>query len=269
MKRAGAIFLVFFLVVYILPLGMRPIIIPDESRYSETPREMIASGDWISPKLMGIRYFEKPVFGYWLNAASMSLFGQNNFANRLPAAVAAGVSALLLMFLLASRAGTRTGLIAAGILLSSILVFVLGTFNVLDGPFSMCITGTMVFFFMAYSEGDKRRRIVMLCLCGVFCGLAFLTKGFLAFALPAIVVAPFLVWERRWKAFLTMPWIPALAALLIALPWCVMIAIREPDFWNYFFWVEHVGRFIKPGQPQHPEPFWYFVPLLTSSTSLL
>jgi 4-amino-4-deoxy-L-arabinose transferase len=192
----------------------------------------------------------------------MSLFGQNNFANRLPAALAAGVSALLLMFLLARRAGTRTGLIAAGVLLSSILVFVLGVFNVLDGPFSMCITGTMVFFYMAYSEADKRRRIVMLCLCGLFCGLAFLTKGFLAFALPVIVVAPFLAWERRWKAFLTMPWMPAVAALLIALPWCVMIAIREPDFWNYFFWIEHVGRFIKPGQPQHPEPFWYFLPIL-------
>lgn len=262
MKRAGAILLVFFVMVYILPLGTRPIIIPDESRYSETPREMIESGDWISPKLMGVRYFEKPVFGYWLNAASMSLFGQNSFANRLPAAAAAGMSALLLMFLLARRVGPRTGLIGAGVMLSSALVFILGVFNVLDGTFSMCVTGTMVFFFMAYSEANVRRRIGMLCLCGVFCGFAFLTKGFLAFVFPALVVVPFLAWERKWKHFLTMPWIPALAAGLVALPWCVMIAIREPDFWNYFFWVEHVGRFLEPGGPQHPEPFWFFVPVL-------
>lgn len=261
MKKIPILIVACFLLVYVLPLGVRTMIMPDETRYAEIPREMIASGDWISPKLAGVRYFEKPVFGYWLTAASMSLFGQNRFASRLPAAAAAGLTAIL-VFVLARREGTRIGFLSAGIMLSSIMVLAVGVFNVLDGPFTLCLTGMMVFFFLAYSETAVRRKIVLLALCGVFCGLAFLTKGFLALALPVIVAVPFLAWERRWKDCLTLPWIPAITALLIALPWCVLIALREPDFWRYFFWVEHVARFIDPGGPQHPEPFWFFVPVL-------
>lgn len=261
MKNTATALIVCFLLVYVVQLGVRPFAIPDESRYAEIPREMIASGDWVSPKLVGIRYFEKPVLGYWLNAISMSLFGQNRFAARLPVAAAAGLSALL-VFIMLRRRSARTGLIAAGVLLSCILFFVIGVFSVLDGPLTLFTTGTMVFFFLAWSEPATGRRVALLAACGVFCGLSFLTKGFLALVIPVIVVVPFLAWEKRWKDYLVMPWIPALAALLVALPWCILVALREPDFWHYFFWVEHVDRFLNPGAAQHPEPFWYFVPIL-------
>lgn len=261
MKKAALALFACFLLVYILPLGVRTFAIPDESRYAEIPREMITSGNWVSPNLMGIRYFEKPVLCYWLNAASMSVFGQNRFANRFPAAAAAGLAAIL-CFVIARRNGAQIGLLAAGILLSSILVFVIGVFNVLDGPFSLCITGTMVFFFLAWSETNVRRKIGMLAVCGIFCGLSFLAKGFLALALPVVVIVPFLAWERRWKDYLVLPWIPAIVALIVALPWSVMIAMQEPDFWNYFFWIEHVERFTHPLAAQHPEPFWYFAPVI-------
>ena len=79
-----------FLLIYILPLGFRPLVIPDESRYAEIPREMIATGDWTVPRLNGLRYFEKPVLGYWLNAMSIQSFGENAFAARFPSAMATG-----------------------------------------------------------------------------------------------------------------------------------------------------------------------------------
>ena len=82
MRKSYIVIIGIFLLLYILPLGIRPIIIPDESRYAEIPREMIASGDWIVPRLNGLRYFEKPVMGYWLNALSIKLFGENAFAVR-------------------------------------------------------------------------------------------------------------------------------------------------------------------------------------------
>jgi 4-amino-4-deoxy-L-arabinose transferase len=87
---------VLFLLLYLLPLGARPVVIPDEARYAEIPREMLASRDWVVPRLDGLRYFEKPVLGYWLNALSTALFGQNAFAMRLPSAVSTGLSALCL-----------------------------------------------------------------------------------------------------------------------------------------------------------------------------
>ena len=97
MKQAALLIICLFLLIYVLPLGSRPMVVPDESRYSEIPREMVASGDWVVPRLNGLRYFEKPVLGYWLVAASIKLFGENAFATRLPSALAAGLSALLVL----------------------------------------------------------------------------------------------------------------------------------------------------------------------------
>ncbi|MDZ7696997.1 MAG: glycosyltransferase family 39 protein [Deltaproteobacteria bacterium] len=110
------------------PLGMRPMTVPDESRYSEIPREMIASGDWVVPRLNGVRYFEKPVLGYWVNALSIRLFGQNRFAVRLPAALATGLTALMAFFLVRRFAEDHVApLLAAAAYLTCLLVFALGS----------------------------------------------------------------------------------------------------------------------------------------------
>jgi 4-amino-4-deoxy-L-arabinose transferase-like glycosyltransferase len=90
---AGLALLALFVGTYVLPLGVRPLFRPDEDRYAEIPREMLASGDWVVPHLNGIPYLEKPALGYWLGAISIRAFGHNPFAVRLPAALSAGVSA--------------------------------------------------------------------------------------------------------------------------------------------------------------------------------
>ncbi len=99
-KQYSFLLLAFFLMIYILLLGVRDLIVPDETRYAEIPREMIADGDWVAPHLNGVRYFEKPVLGYWVHAGSILLFGENNFAVRLPSAMAVGLSALLIYMLI-------------------------------------------------------------------------------------------------------------------------------------------------------------------------
>ena len=187
-----------FLLLYIVPLGVRPLFVPDETRYAEVPREMISSSDWIAPKLDGLRYFEKPALGYWLIALSMMLFGENAFAVRFPSALAAGLAALLIYLLVRKYSKDSVPWLPTLIFMTFVEVYALGTFSVLDTLFSLFITaGLTAYYFAADRDSATWKKILFLALFGISCGLAFLTKGFLAFAVPALVVAPFMLWEKR------------------------------------------------------------------------
>jgi 4-amino-4-deoxy-L-arabinose transferase len=259
----GIVLLVAYILVYIGPLAFRPLYLPDETRYAEIPREMLATGDWIVPRLNGLRYFEKPVLGYWVTALSILSFGENRFAVRLPCALATGLSALLLALLLRRSGHTASALIGAGVFLTSVEVYGLGMFNVLDALFSAFVTASMTCFYLTFRSGHGRAKIVYLCASGVACGLGFLTKGFLAFAIPAVTIVPFLLWQKRWRDLYTLLWVPVLVALAIVLPWAIMIHLREPDYWRYFIFVEHFKRFFSADSSSlHPQPFWIFLPCL-------
>lgn len=255
-----------FLLVYLLPLGIRPLFIPDETRYAEIAREMIARGDWVVPHLNGLDYFEKPILGYWVHALAQLLFGSTRFAVRFPSAMAAGLSAALLLLFCRiparSAKGPTLGSLAALVFLSTLAVAGIGTFAVLDTLLTLFLTLTLVAFFLA-TEADRssRRETLWLLVAGIGCGLAFLTKGFLALAVPVLVIVPYLLWQGRWRDLPRMAWLPLLTAFLVSLPWSLLVHQRAPDFWNFFFWNEHVKRFFS-GQAQHAQPVWYFVALL-------
>ena len=267
MRRIYLLIIGLFIILYIVPLGLRPLFTPDEPRYAEIARELIVHNDWVVPKVNNLRYFEKPIMGHWLNAASLKLFGENNFAVRFASALAAGLAGLALFMLLKKFAGDSMALWGTVIFLSSILVYGIGTFAVLDGPTAFFLTAAMTGFFFAYMEKQwNARKVGALLLFGFFCGLAFLTKGFLAFVVPAIIIGPFLIWEKRWKELFILPWIPALAVIITALPWSLLIHFRDSDFWNYFFWIEHVQRFLKKEESQHPSPFWFFIPVVIAGS---
>ncbi len=263
LKRALALIGLIFVLVYILPLNLRPLVDPDETRYSEIPREMNETHDYVVPRLGGTLYFEKPVMGYWLAAFSMKAIGETPLAGRLPQALAVGLTALTVFFLAVRfGGGLMTGTVAALLYLSCLEVFAVGVFNTLDSLLSFFLTACLALFYLAWScREDKRKQAVFLALSGLLCGLACHTKGFLAFAVPVSVIVPFLLWERRYSDIVKIPWIPVAVAALVMLPWGLCIHFREPDFWNYFFWQEHVHRFFS-GASQHKEPFYYFIPVL-------
>lgn len=264
-KRSVLSIFGLFVFLYIVPLGFRPIIIPDETRYAEIPREMIASGDWIVPHLDGLRYFEKPVMGYWINALSILSFGENAFAIRFPSALAAGLVSILLFFMVKRSEGEHhVGILAVIIFLTYLEVFGVGTFSVLDTFLSLFITGVMVTFFFAYMEENPSKKTGYLSLAGIFCGLAFLTKGFVAFVVPLLAILPFMVWEGRSRMLFRDCWIPLLTALLVSLPWTVIIHIRQPQFWPFFFWNEHVRRFMADNA-QHSQSIWFFFLVLPAA----
>ena len=253
----------FVLVACLLPLGGREMLRPDEFRYAEIPREMLGSHAWLSPRLNGVRYYEKPTLGYQLTALSMKCFGENAFALRLPSALATILAAAML-YLLCRRCSRDPWLpgLAAAIFLTFGIVIGIGTYGVLDAQFSAALTVCIGAFLLAYRSRSARSTILLLLVSGIAAGIAFMIKGFLAFAIPAAALVPFLCWERAWKKFLTLPWLPILSALLVALPWALMMHRSEPDFWHYFFVEEHWKRFTSGTYDRKPQPFWYFIPIL-------
>ena len=260
-KKAFMILTGVFTLLYVGTLFFRPLYTPDEPRYAEIARELIAHNDWIVPKLDNLCYFEKPIMGHWLNALSMKAFGENAFAVRLSSGLAALLTALMLGWFVRRFADKRLALMTTVIYLTSGLVFGVGTYAVLDTPFTFFLTGTLITFFCAYeTEKWNFAKIGWLAAAGVFCGGAFLTKGFLAFAIPGSVILVFLLWRKRWKCIFSLPWIPLLLLLLTIAPWVIAVHKHDGDFWHYFFWVEHIERLTGKNSSQHPQGWWFFIP---------
>ena len=135
-------------------------------------------------------------------------FGENAFAARFPSAAAAGISAWMIFLLVRRFAGDyTTALFASAAFLTCLEVFAIGVFSVLDSMFAMFVTLSMVVFFFAHCENRFQQKTGLLALFGLCCGLAFLTKGFIGFALPVAAIVPFLLWKRRIKELFGLSWI--------------------------------------------------------------
>ena len=263
MKKRILLLLIFMGALYLLPICFRPLMAPDEFRYAEIPREMLETGDFITPRLLSCRYFEKPPMGYWLTASSFRIFGLNVFALRIVPVLGALLSAALLGWWCLRRKLPREAAVDVAFLyLACGMVWIVGTFATLDSLFCMWITATLVFFSVAMESDVPREKWGCLAAAGVALGCGFLTKGFLAYALPGLAVAGYLIWQKRWKDIITLPWLPLGVSLLVIAPWAAAIHRAEPDFWNYFVIHEHFRRFTDSAEGQHEAPFWLLLPFL-------
>ena len=233
---------------------------PDETRYAEIPREMLASGDWVVPRLNGVPYFEKPPLLYWSNAAALSLFGETPWAVRLPTRLSGLATALLLLFGVGSIWGDTAGLAAAVLYLASPAGFLFSRISLTDGMLSFFFALTL---FLARSallrRGAGRPALGLAALTGLAAGGAFLSKGLIALVLPGAILFAWCLLTRRLRDLLALGLFPVLPVfLLVCLPWLLLAESRVPGFLQFFFIHEHFQRFAT-AQAKRPGPAYYFV----------
>lgn len=256
-----------FVVFYLLPLMSHGLWIPDETRYGQISQEMLLSGNWVAPHFMGIRYFEKPIAGYWMIAIGQAIFGDNLFGVRIASALSSGLS-VWLAYLLARRLwnNPRTSATCALLYMSFGLIAGQAGYANLDPQFTLWVNLSLVAVWFAIDSKTTGARLGSWTLLGIACGMGLMTKGFLALLLPVLIALPYMIWQRRFGELLRYGPLAVLVATLISLPWGLAVHSREADFWRFFFWHEHIRRFAAGEDAQHARPWWFYLPLLFAAT---
>ncbi|MBL0796498.1 lipid IV(A) 4-amino-4-deoxy-L-arabinosyltransferase [Pseudomonas sp. B7] len=256
-----------FVMFYLLPLMSHGLWIPDETRYGQISQEMLLSGNWVAPHFMGIRYFEKPIAGYWMIAIGQAIFGDNLFGVRIASALSTGAS-VWLTYLMARRLwnNPRISLASALLYMSFGLIAGQAGYANLDPQFTLWVNLSMVAVWFAIDSRTPRARLGGWALLGVACGIGLMTKGFLALLLPVLIALPYMLWQRRFGELVRYGLVAVVLCALVSLPWVLAVHYREPDFWRFFFWHEHIRRFAAGDDAQHARPWWFYLPLLFAST---
>lgn len=244
-------------------LGHRDLMGPDEGRYAEIPLEMVNSGDWLTPRLNGFKYFEKPVLQYWLTAASYELFGVSSASARLPVALGGFLGALWVMFVGGRLWGARAGFYAFLVLIGTLYYGALGhliTLDMLVGVFMFLGVGALL---IAQSDRSDPRRVRNWMLLGwAALGLATLTKGLMGVVLPGGALLLYSLWQRDWALWRHLHLGKGLLLYLaITAPWFVAVSLANPEFPEFFFIREHFQRYTTTVH-QRNQPAWYFLPIL-------
>ncbi len=255
--------LILSLLILIITIQGYPLLNHDESRYSEIPREMVATGEYIVPRLNGIIYLEKPPLFYWLQSLSISVFGINEGAARFWNAFFASFTCMMLYIAGAVLYDRRTGFVAAGLLFSSLLFYAMAHFISLDMTLSAFVSGSlfclMIGLHRPHQDGVRRAWIYG---SYIFAALALMTKGLVGIVLPGSV---FVIWMILTRRFVVLKQIYLVSGLLlffaIALPWHILIQERVPQFFDFYVIGQHFNRYLTLAENRY-EPFWYFIPIL-------
>lgn len=260
---AGAALLAIFVLGWFGAIEYRGLFIPDEARYAEIPREMLATGDWTTPRLNDLKYFEKPPFQYWLTAMSFAVFGEDEWTARLPAALLGFMAVLIVGFTAGRVWGTRAGLTASTVLGSSWAFYLSGQYLTLDMTLSACLTVALCTFLLAQrgeATAGETQRWMMVAWAAAAC--AMLSKGLVAVTIPGLALCLYSILGRDYRVWRRLNIYKGFVIFaVITLPWFVLVQVRNPEFFQFFFIREHFQRFTQASHGR-PGAWWYYIPIL-------
>ena len=253
------------LLVWFGTLGLRELLPSDEGRYAQIAREMAATGDWVTIRYNGLKYFEKPPFHLWMSAIAFEVFGVGVWQARLWAALS-GVIAIAVMMVAAARWwGSRAGWVTGGVLIAMPLWNLGAHFNSLDIGVSAALAVALGAFLIAqHPEATRAARRRWMWAVWAAMGVAVLTKGLIGLVLPGLVLVVYTVWTRQWPLWTRMHIGGGLVVFaLVTVPWFAVVSARNPEFAHFFFIHEHFQRYTSTVHQRH-EPWWFFIPLLVA-----
>ena len=229
---------------------------PDEPRYASIGREMARSGDWITPRLWGAPWFEKPALLYWMTGAAFRLGVSEDLAPRVPVALLSVAFLIFFQWILSREFGARAAWAATLMLGASVAWLACSFIGATDLPMAAAFSAAMLLSLDWIETGDRRR----LPLAAALLGVAVLAKGLV----PLVLALP-LVWcGRRRSIDLIRPPVAG-AFLIVALPWYLLCYLRNGAvFPRTFFWQQHFERFTTASLA-HGQPFWFYAPVLAAA----
>jgi 4-amino-4-deoxy-L-arabinose transferase-like glycosyltransferase len=259
--------MVLVLILYLARLGQPPLWEPDEGRYAEVAREMVVSGDYVTPHDNFVPYLEKPPLVYWLTAASLRVFGHNEFAVRLQAALASAGQVAITTALAEKMFGPTTGMLSGIALALSPLFFAFSRFATPDPALAFFLTAAMGCVYAGFSYADPSRGVASnwILAAAVMLALGTLTKGLVAPVLALTISLLWLLSEARLNLVTRLPWAQCIGLYLcLTLPWFVLVALRNPGFVKFFLIHEHFQRYVE--NTEHSWGPWFYIPITIAGT---
>jgi len=245
--------------LFFVGLGRLPLLEPDEGRNAEVGREMLASGDWITPHFNGFVYLTKPAVFFWLVAGSLRIFGISEGAARLPSALLGAATVLLVWFLARRMFGDFAGLAAGVIFAACPLAMVFAREVIFDMTLTFLVALAMTAFWLAEEGAFHKPSLGLLMFAAM--GVAVITKGPVGILLPAGSLLTYGVARGNARDFRRLRWGWGLLVFLaVALPWLVAVSLRNPDFPRYALWTESLKRFAT-GSAHRGGSLFYYIPV--------
>ena len=256
------ILVVVYALLWFGTLNYRHLIPSDEGRYAEIAREMLVTGDWVTPRYNGYKYFEKPPLQIWATATAFNIFGVGDWQARLWTALTGFLTIVFIGFTGARIYSSRAGWLAAVALASSPMWVIGGHINSLDMGLSAFLVAALCSLLLAQTSSNKTYSRNWMWACWAFMALATLSKGVIGVAIPGMVFAVYSITAWDWKIWKRLHIISgSILFLAITAPWFVLIAQRNPEFLEFFFIHEHLQRFTQTAHSR-TGPIYFFLPLL-------